>query len=144
MAEKKSVNNGIATLRIRRVANGLEIFIQSEVLERLFSSLPDSRVREVGFGPLEGLKAYYFAEEVAPRLVDEEGSRIAYIWRINDNLFVNGRANLSFFRLVGVSSGLSVVFPGVYSIRQVEDLVSAVKEALKILVNNCIKIKKEG
>jgi len=62
--EKKSVNNGIATLRIRRVANGLEIFIQSEVLEKFFSNLPDS-----GYGPLEGLKAYYFAEEVAPRLV---------------------------------------------------------------------------
>jgi hypothetical protein len=39
------------------------------VLEKFFSNLPDSRVREVSYGPLEGLKAYYFAEEVAPRLV---------------------------------------------------------------------------
>jgi hypothetical protein len=96
----------------------------------------------VSYGPLEGLKAYFFDEEVAPRLIDEEGNRVAYIWKINDDLFVNGRANLSFFRLVGVSSGLSVVFPGVHSIRQVKDLVGAVRESLKILVNNYIK--KEG
>jgi hypothetical protein len=112
------------------------------VLEKFFSNLPDSRVREVSYGPLEGLKAYYFAEEVAPRLVDEGGNRVAYIWKINDDLFVNGHANLSFFRLVGISDGVSIVFPGVYSVRQVKDLVSAIKEALKILVNNYIK--KEG
>jgi hypothetical protein len=64
--------------------------------------------------------------------------------RINDDLFVNGHVNLSFFRLVGISDGVSIVFPGVYSVRQVKDLVSAIKEALKILVNNYIKIKKEG
>jgi hypothetical protein len=142
MGEDKVVKeNGFATLRIRRVANGLEIYVQSKRIEEFFEKLPNMYVREVGYGPLQGLRAYYRKEGEGPELMDEHGYKRGVLWCINEGIFEHEHdvINMSFLRLVGVKDGITIVFPGVYSLREIKEIVEKIKEALKIFYREFLK-----
>jgi hypothetical protein len=143
--EKKEerVEKSFATLRLRRVAGGLELYVRAPTLVEFFRKLVESgilEVREVSSGPLQGHKAFYRVDGKDVNIdLKDENSWKGLIWSINDGLMKDGYINMSFLRIVGIKEGMSFIFSGVYSMTQLKNITEKMKEALKLLYREYLK-----
>ena len=110
--DREIVNTEIGELfkiRAKRVASGVELYLQSEPFEEFFrSQAPESEPYFSSSNPgWAGHKMYKMASESATL------PQHMRIW--GSPLFVDGLPNLSFWRAKGLGEGLTFKIPGVYS-----------------------------
>ena len=125
-----SIEKNFITLKLRRIANGLEIYVQSEKIEEFFKNF-------------SGISGTYFEKEhysyVFSRITSAGDDLAAFDRAGKEELLYNGIPNLSFLRMVGIAQGVTFTLPGVYSLYTIQKFIERTKEALKIFYRQYLK-----
>lgn len=133
---KKSSNEGVATIKLRRTIGGAEIFIKSEQLEEFFKTLSNGRI-----SGQEWLGAKCYELPRSPLLEQLNGGQ-CNLMKWGETTLWNqeyGYANISFIRAAGIANGVTFKVPGVFSIELIRQYADRLKQGVSFIYQNLMK-----
>lgn len=139
---KKKDNLVLLKMNVRRVAKGVELYLQSDILEDFFSALSG----QAGYKdqPVTSTNAGW-SEKKSYRI--NQGNLVPSGLRVkptidkwgNNNLFPDGYTNLSFLRVVGLQSGVRFTIPIVITTDALKEYINEAKYYVKQLYIQYLK-----
>lgn len=127
----------VLTLKIKRVAKGVELFAKSPIIEDFIQGISTDIAEECDSHPTWGskLKGYRLRYKI------EGSNNLASNW--GKSLFLpqvygsqESNVNLAFLRSVGLREGVRIVIPGLYTDEQLNSFNQGVRDGVLKLCKN--------